>query len=359
MVGAGDRQVAGVVAQAVLLLERAVVLLVDDDRPGARQRREQRRAGADDDRRASGTGGLPGVEALGIAEPRMQGDHRDPETAAKARQGLRGEADLRHQHQRLTVARHHRLDQLQVDLGLAAAGDAVQQAGVIAIQALVQFGQRRRLLAVEGQRGLGEQAAVAGRWRGGQRLFLAVDQPLVGQRTQLSAGEALGADHRADHPARMLAQQFEQLDLATRAAQLRGVGVAAAGGELPAFAGARLQRPALAQQHRHRLMQGVAERVLVVARGEAAQPQPVLGQRFAVQPGRHRLQLSERKVAGVATFDDHPDHLALAQRHPHPQPRLPAPRGRRLAGAVIEQAAQRGGHGDAQHPGCRALGGSG
>ena len=46
---------------------------------------------------------------------------------AEARLELRREADLRHQHQRLLPALEHPRDQAQVDLGLAAAGDAVQQ----------------------------------------------------------------------------------------------------------------------------------------------------------------------------------------------------------------------------------------
>src|SRR5690606_5002754 len=42
MLGTGDGQVPGVVAQAVLLFEGAVVLLVDDDDPRACQGRENR-----------------------------------------------------------------------------------------------------------------------------------------------------------------------------------------------------------------------------------------------------------------------------------------------------------------------------
>src|SRR3546814_3873144 len=53
--------------------------------------------------------------------------HRHAQARAEARQQLRGQADLRHQHQRLPAARQAVGDRVQVDLGLAAAGDAVEQ----------------------------------------------------------------------------------------------------------------------------------------------------------------------------------------------------------------------------------------
>lgn len=79
----------------------------------------------------------------------MQRHHRHPEAAPETCQGLRCQADLRHQQQRLATAGDHRLDQLQIDLGLAAAGDAVQQAGMKGIEAFVDRCQRLGLFAVE------------------------------------------------------------------------------------------------------------------------------------------------------------------------------------------------------------------
>ena len=52
------------------------------------------------------------------------------ERGAKARFELRREADLRNQDQRLQAALQEPGDEVQVDLGLAAAGDAVQQKGL-------------------------------------------------------------------------------------------------------------------------------------------------------------------------------------------------------------------------------------
>ena len=57
----------------------------------------------------------------------MQRVHRHAEAGAEAGQGLRRQSDLRHQHQRLLAAGEAVGDRVQVDLGLAAAGDAVEQ----------------------------------------------------------------------------------------------------------------------------------------------------------------------------------------------------------------------------------------
>ena len=56
-------------------------------------------------------------------------DHARPAGKApgKAAHGLRGQGDLRHQHDRLLPLRQGALDGAQVDLGLPRAGDAVQQ----------------------------------------------------------------------------------------------------------------------------------------------------------------------------------------------------------------------------------------
>jgi hypothetical protein len=57
----------------------------------------------------------------------MQRVHRYAEALAETRQRLRGQADLRDQYQRLPAARQAVGDGVQVDLGLAAAGDAIEQ----------------------------------------------------------------------------------------------------------------------------------------------------------------------------------------------------------------------------------------
>ncbi len=291
MVGTGHGQVAGMVAQAILLLVGAVVLLVDDDHPGMSQGGKDGRAGAQYDRRPAACRGLPGIEALVVGEPRVQGYNRCPEAASKAGEGLRCQADLGDQHQGLAATGDDRLDQLQIDLGLAAAGDAMQQAGVETVEALVDGGQRRGLFAVEGHGGLGQPGLALGRRRGRQGFLVTCHQALAGQGTQLVAAERLGENRLADQPVGVLAQHGQQLGLAGRAAQARRCLSVAGRGHAPALAGTRLECPALTQQPRHGLVQGIAQCMLVISGREAAKPQPVRRQRGRIEAAGHRPEI--------------------------------------------------------------------
>ena len=131
--GAGARRPparhrARVVARVVVLLVRGVVLFVDDDQPQVAEGREHRRAGAEHEARAPLGGGAPGRQALAGREAGVE--HGDPlarEARREARDRLAGEADLGHQHEDAVPGAQHGLGGAQVDLGLAAAGDAVQQ----------------------------------------------------------------------------------------------------------------------------------------------------------------------------------------------------------------------------------------
>ena len=120
-------EIAGVVADAVLLLVAGVVLLVDDDQARVRQWREHRRTRADDDARFATPGRGPGLGALVVVESRVHRMHRHAEARAETREQLRGQADFRHQHQRLLAAGEAVGNRIEVDLGLAAAGDAIEQ----------------------------------------------------------------------------------------------------------------------------------------------------------------------------------------------------------------------------------------
>ena len=62
-----------------------------------------------------------------VGEARVHRDHAGAEAAPEALDQLRRQGDFRHEHQRLAAARDGRGDDAQVDLGLAAAGHAVQQ----------------------------------------------------------------------------------------------------------------------------------------------------------------------------------------------------------------------------------------
>ena len=104
------------------------MLLVHHHQPQPRHGREHREARAEDDLRVAARGIEPGMGARGVLESAVQ--HRDPgfgKCLAETRFQLGREADFGHEHQRLSAAFDHLRDQLQVNLGLAAAGDAVQQ----------------------------------------------------------------------------------------------------------------------------------------------------------------------------------------------------------------------------------------
>ena len=122
---AGDR--AGVVAGVSLLLVGGVVLLVDHDQAELAQRREDGRAGTDADAGLAASQSPPLVVALARGESRVQDGEAIAEPRPEACHRLRRQADLRHQHDRPLAARQGRLDRGEVDLGLARAGDAVQE----------------------------------------------------------------------------------------------------------------------------------------------------------------------------------------------------------------------------------------
>jgi len=139
---AHQREIAGVVADAVLLLVAGVVFLVDHDQARVRQRREHRRTRADDDPRFAAPRRRPRGRTLAVVEPRMQRMHGHAEARAETPEELRREADFRHQHQRLPAARQAVGNRIEVDLGLAAASDAVEQEGRETFGAADRVGRR-------------------------------------------------------------------------------------------------------------------------------------------------------------------------------------------------------------------------
>ena len=125
--GADHRHVAGVVDDAFLLLEGGLVLLVDDDQAEVGERQEQRGAGADNHGRGAVGDGAPGGAAGARGQVGVPDGGGDAEAALEALQPLGGEGDFRQQHQRLAALAEAFGDGFQVDLGLAGAGDAVEQ----------------------------------------------------------------------------------------------------------------------------------------------------------------------------------------------------------------------------------------
>ncbi len=183
-------QIPRMVAKAVLLLEGAVVLLVDDDDAEVVKRGEHRGAGADQDGGAAVAAGQPGIEPLPIVHGGVHRHHRYVEAAPEAVDGLWSESDLGHHYQRLFARLEQGLEDAQVNLGLAGAGDAIQQEGAKLVALAGDGRNGQRLLAVEAQPltrlEAGDPVAVMARL---QRALL--QQPLLLQRGEGSALDLL------------------------------------------------------------------------------------------------------------------------------------------------------------------------
>ena len=227
-VAAHDGHVARVVVGRFLLLVGVLLLLVDDDDAEFFQRRENAGARADDDAHAPGPDVLPLVMALARGEMTVQHGHADllpDEPRAEMLDGLRRERDFRHQDERGFSVSQHPVDGLEVDLGLAAAGDAVQQhdARLGRGDFLGDHFQRRLLFGVRLMRGrlghgrMEERVAVL-------RLRLDRDEVAFGQRAP-SGGR--GDFPQIGEPAgavglEMLPSPFQRLGFPERLGGFRG-----------------------------------------------------------------------------------------------------------------------------------------
>jgi hypothetical protein len=103
------------------------VLLVDDDEAEVVHRGEHRGAWADGDPRLAGAQPPPLVVALPLPQRRVQQRHGVAEAGLEARDRLRGERDLRDEHDHALAALQRRGGGTQVDLRLPRPGDAVEQ----------------------------------------------------------------------------------------------------------------------------------------------------------------------------------------------------------------------------------------
>src|SRR5579872_954289 len=121
------RHVARVVRRAVFLLVGRFVLLIDNDEAEIAERQEQGGAGAGDDANLAAGDRAPQAAAQTRWRARMPFGWPDAETPGETIEKLRRQGDFRQQDQRLS-SRAKRLRQgLEIDLGLAGAGDAFQQ----------------------------------------------------------------------------------------------------------------------------------------------------------------------------------------------------------------------------------------
>ena len=122
-----DRQIARRVARALLLLERRVVFFIDHDQTQARHRGKHRQPGAEHQIGVAKVGREPMAQALRRRQSAVQRYQAvRGKTGRKTGLELGRQVDLRHQHQHLPAAGQGLRCRLQIDLRLAAAGDAMQ-----------------------------------------------------------------------------------------------------------------------------------------------------------------------------------------------------------------------------------------
>ena len=103
------------------------MLFIHDDEAETLQRREDRRAGADGDLRFAARQAAPFVEAFAAGQAAVQHGEAGGETGREALHELPGQGDFGHQNERRLVLAQRRGNGAHVDLGLAAAGNAVQE----------------------------------------------------------------------------------------------------------------------------------------------------------------------------------------------------------------------------------------
>ena len=120
------------VARRLVLLVAHVLFLVEDDEADVIGRREERRARADDDARLIAAHAQDGVVALREAQAAVHDDEIIGKVRLEGHDDLSRQRDFRHEHDDAAAGRAHALSELDVDLCLTAARDALQEESLIA-----------------------------------------------------------------------------------------------------------------------------------------------------------------------------------------------------------------------------------
>lgn len=307
------RHVAGMIGDAVILFEAGIVFFIDDQQSQLLIRKEQGRAGADHHLGRACRHRPPGIAALGIGQFGMPLRRLDAETAAEALQPLRRQGDFRQQHQGLPPGGQAGGDGLEINLGLARAGDAVNDGnGKAARHRLTQMIRRRLLTRRQAGTGMIGIGAGEGRWRRhGHRLQGAGLQQSLdhggadpGLARQIGGQQGRQIARHPQHPPPRLGQ----LDLGQHHCRPAGDQIAH-----------RFQRLGHAHghaQHRARRRDGIAGHPIDEFTADRRQGR-------AGQPPDHRLQLGFGDTAG-GLAPHHANHFAPAQRHGDEIPRLQA-----------------------------------
>ncbi len=329
--GADHGHVARLIDDALVLLERSVVLLVDDDEAELGERQEQRRARADDDADQAFGDAAPDRAPLGAAHFGMPQRRRAAEAATEALDPLRRQRDFGQQDQRLRAGAQRFGDRLEIDFGLARAGDAFEQGdaeAAVAHRAAQTIGGAR-LIGRECHRrrvGIGEHARRRlGPRLGGKRARF--DQALDDRGADVRLARQRGGGERF-----AFAERVERA-LPRRARRL-GRGVA---GDFAQHGGGGVRLEGFGNAHRH--AQDRARRRQSVVRHPVDEAALHLGHRRDRQARGDRLHLRRRDRAAAGAPHD-ANGLAPAERHAHEIARR---HGERRRNRVIVGARQRQG----------------
>ena len=211
----------------------------------------------------------------------MQHGHRHREAPVEPVHELRREPDLRHQHEGAAAEPQGALDHPQIDLRLAAAGDAVQHEAGEGAQRLADSRDGEALLVV--RLGAGSHRNRRRGWRGAARrsaLDACLSQPRAmsaraasRQRSQLlvELGGRQPGPRRARIRAAAFRQRSQELPLARSPPRLPcGVRFPACRRESPALLG-RIHCGAQSQSLRQGGGEHLADRMVVVVRRPAEQ----------------------------------------------------------------------------------------
>jgi len=117
----------GMIHGRAILLVAGIVLLIEDDQPQIRHGAQDRRACAHHQPQLTGTNPPPLIIPLTTGEAAMHDGDRVRMSGSKAADDLRRQRDLWHQDDGAKALSQHLLRCTQVELGLATAGDALQQ----------------------------------------------------------------------------------------------------------------------------------------------------------------------------------------------------------------------------------------
>ena len=248
----------------------------------------------------------------------MQHRHRGCEALAEAADELRGEPDLRHQHQHAAPGCEHARHELQIHLGLAAAGDPVQHECGVVTQRRADRGHRLGLLAGK-LRPRSEHARARGRLHRGHGAHR---QPSASE--QCAGGLAPGGQAFVEHVHGARAGSHEELE---ERALLAGP---------PRFALRKLLRPGrgddpllllrprgrppaqrLGQRTRDDLTDGV---VVVVRRPGQKRKRGRIEHRLAVEHLQHCLEALGGQLRVIRACHNEANQTLAAERHPHAHP---------------------------------------